>query len=139
MSDRLFQLYESMYQDGIKLFDYRLIEDKAATIKLYGKYAVFLDTCKIDSIADEICTMAHEYGHCKTGSTHSVYSPFDLVCKHEYKADKWAVHEYIKFEEYQQAIQDGYTEVWQLADRFNVTEDFIRRADYIYRCEEKIA
>ena len=34
-----------------------------------------------------------------------------------------------------QAIDDGYTEVWQLAEQFGVTEDFIRRADYIYRCE----
>ena len=133
MSDRLFQLYESMYQDGIKLFDYRLIEDKAATIKLYGKYAVFLDTCKIDTIADEKCTIAHEYGHCKTGSTHSVYSPFDLVCKHEYKADKCAVQEIIPLPDFIKALHSGCVEVWQLAEHFNVTEEFARRAVSIYQ------
>lgn len=138
MAEKLIQLYESMYLDGLKLYDYRLIENKAATICINGDYHIFIDTQRTESIADETCAVAHEYAHCKTGTTHSVYSSFELISKHEYKADKWAVHKLLPFEEYQQALQEGYTEIWQLAERFNVTEDFIRRADYIYQCEQQL-
>ena len=39
-------------------------------------------------------------------------------------------------EELERAVKEGCTEVWELAERFGLTEDFIRRAAYVYRCEE---
>lgn len=136
MLSKLYQIYEEMYQKGLSLFDYRLTEDKAATIKLDGEYAIFIDTQKMSSVADELCTVAHEYGHCTTGATHYISSPFDLVCKHEYRADKWAVHKLLPVEDIKNAILSGCTEVWQLAEYLNVTESFLSRAIQIYQNEE---
>ncbi len=135
MLERLYQLYDEMSQKGLRLFDWKLTEDKAATINMDGNYAVFIDTRKIHTIAEETCTVAHEYGHCITGATHAVSSPLDLIEKHEYKADKYASYRLIDPDELRQAVEEGYTEPWELAERFHVTEDFLRRAVYIYQCE----
>lgn len=139
MIDKLYTLYDDMVRSGISLFDYRIGGPAAATIELNGRYAVFLDTGHIGTLAEEICIVAHEYGHCATGATHAVSSPLDLVAKHEYKADKYAVHRLIDPAALRQALADGCTEVWQLAEKFGVTEAFIRRAAYIYRCENELA
>ena len=114
------------------------MDDKAAAINLSGEYAIFIDTQKVDSIADELCTVAHEYGHCATGTTHYVSSPLDLVYKHEYKADKWAIHKLLPVEDIKKAMLSGCTEVWQLAEYFNVTERFLKRAIQIYQNEEML-
>jgi hypothetical protein len=76
--------------------------------------------------------IAHEAGHCATGCTHKVSSSLDLVAKHEYKADRWAIERYLPFNDINAAVKDGHTETWDLADYFNVSEKFIRKALHYY-------
>lgn len=135
MKNKLFELYKAMYDEGIRLYDYRLDGEKAVTIALDQQYGIFIDTRAIETMSEETTVIAHEFGHCATGSTHRVSSPLDLIEKHEYKADKFAAHQLISPEELQEAIRAGYTESWQLAEYFGVTEAFIRRTAYIYQCE----
>lgn len=131
----LLSLYNELQRDGILVFEHSQKSTKAVTIRNQLGCGIFIDTSHIETAAEELSILAHEYGHCATGATHAVYSPLDLIEKHEYKADKFAAHRLIDPVEMKKAIADGYTEVWQLAERFGVTEDFIRRTDYIYRCE----
>ena len=72
--------------------------------------------------------MLHEGGHYATGTTHEVSSPYDLVEKHEYKANKWAVQRALSSDELDDAVAEGYTEIWSLAEHFGVTEEFMRKA-----------
>lgn len=99
---------------------------------------ILMDYSLIQDGGQERVHMAHELGHCITGSFYNVYTPYDVRAKHEYRADKWAVHELIPFEIFQRAIKAGNTEIWQLAEYFDVTEDFIRRTEYVYQCEGKL-
>lgn len=46
------------------------------------------------------------------------------------------MHTLLPRAELERAVAEGCTEVWELAERFDLTEDFIRRAAYVYRCEE---
>lgn len=78
--------------------------------------------------AEERVRLAHELGHCLTGSFYNRYAPRDLRQKHENRADKWAIEALIPPEAYQAALDEGCTELWQLAERFEVTEDFARKA-----------
>ncbi len=133
--DALISLYNEFQREGVLVFDYPQQDTKAVTIRNDSGYGIFIDTSHMETISEELCVLAHEGGHCATGATHAVCSPLDLIEKHEYKADKHASHRLIKPEKLKAAIANGYTEFWQLADFFGVTEDFIRRADYIYRCE----
>lgn len=133
--DALISLYNELQRDGILVFECSQKSTKAVTIRNQLGCGIFIDTNHIETVAEELSVLAHEYGHCATGATHTVCSPLDLIEKHEYKADKFASHRLLDPVEMKKAISEGYTEVWQLAERFGVTEDFIRRADYIYRCE----
>ena len=100
-----------------------------------GKCSIAIDPFKLSSTQDEKVKLAHELGHCETKSFYNRWATCEVREKHEYRADKWATHCLIPLDEYEIAINNGYTEVWQLAEYFDVTEDFIRRTDYLYRCE----
>lgn len=104
----------------------------AATIEMNNSYAVFIDPHCFSSIAEMKEAIAHEVGHCATGCTHKVSSTLDLVSKHEYKANRWAIERYLPFDDIRSAIKAGYTEPWELADYFGVSEPFIKRAIYYY-------
>ena len=86
-----------------------------------------MDCGRIDTTAEESVTLLHEGGHCATGTTHAIVSPFDLISKHEYKADKWAVQDAVSKEELEAARKAGYREIYELADFFNLTEAFIMK------------
>lgn len=75
--------------------------------------------------------LAHELGHCETGSFYTK-NTLQLCSKMEYKADKWAIQKIIPFDELLNAVKDGITEKWELAEYFSVTEDYICRAYDIY-------
>lgn len=39
-----------------------------------------------------------------------------------------AINEFVSEQELDEAIADGHTEMWDLADYFHVTEDFMKKA-----------
>lgn len=75
---------------------------------------------------------AHELGHCVTGSFYNRYAKFDVISKHEYRADKWAIKKLVPEDELMKIMDKGTTEVWLLAEKFNVTEAFIVKACELY-------
>lgn len=80
--------------------------------------------------------LAHEMGHYHTGTYYTLYSPLQLREKYEYQADTWMVKYLVPIEKLKKAIQKGYTEVFELAEYFDVPEFVISRAAYIYKCKE---
>ena len=52
--------------------------------------------------------------------------------KMENRADRWAIRKLIPREEFLSAVAEGCTTVWQLAERFNVTEEFMKKAMCYY-------
>ena len=82
--------------------------------------------------AEEKTQLAHEIGHCETGSFYSRYVKVDSRQRHENRADKWAVRRLISEDDLDNAVAEGHTELWDLADYFGVTEDFIKKAVCLY-------
>jgi len=76
--------------------------------------------------------LSHELGHCATGSFYSIHTKVDSRRRHENRADKWAVQKLIPVEALDDAIASGCTELWELAERFGVTESFIKKAVCLY-------
>ena len=132
--ENLDRLSQWLHGEGVFLFDRQLPFSKkdshALTINLSGSdtWGIFIDTGELNTIAKEKSALLHEGGHYATGTTHEVCSPCDLVAKHEYKADKWAVTRALSEAELDEAVAEGHTELWDLADYFGVTEDFMRKA-----------
>lgn len=134
-------LYEDIRTQQVSLYTYDVGEETSVTIELNNRYAIFLDPFRVRSIPEMKRILAHELGHCATGCTHKVSSPLDLIEKHEYKANRWAIERYIPFEELQTAVRHGYTERWQLAEYFDLPEPFIQKAlsYYFSACQRKMA
>ena len=72
--------------------------------------------------------MAHEIGHCETGSFYNIYSPFDIRAAHERRADTRSYQMLVPHDELQAAVKRGLTEVWELADEFGVPCDYMAKA-----------
>lgn len=126
--EKIISLYDELNRAGVRFYHWNLDDLQAATIELKGRYGVFMDFGNIRTGAEELVVVAHEGGHISTGATHKVNSPYDLVEKHEYKADKWAIQRLIPEEALDEAVADGCTELWQLAEHFGVTEEFMKKA-----------
>lgn len=100
-----------------------------------GSCAIAIDPFHLSSESDEKVKLGHELGHCKTGSFYNRYSEFDLRRRHEIRADRWAIKKLIPKNELVDAYYDGNVEVWQLADFFGVTEEFVCKAIEAYTIE----
>ena len=122
----------TIYRDAqavqAQIIPYRIGFTDAATIELGGEYGIFLDFEQFESIGDFAWALIHEVSHCATGCTHRVSSPYDLVAKHEYKANRRAIETYLPADRLRQAIRAGYTEPWQLAEYFGLPQTAVQMA-----------
>ena len=126
-------LYQIAEQENIVVDCFALISREALSVMDEdGSCFVAVDPGKLRSKTDERSKLAHELGHCVTGAFYNQYSSFDCRQKHENKADKWAVKQLIPVDELDEAIADGHTEIWDLAEHFGVTEDLARKAVCYY-------
>lgn len=118
--------------EGIEILEFRCPESGSMSY-MSKRCNCYIGIDSKDKTEQEIVVhKAHELGHCMTGSFYNKYAKFDLVSKHEYKADKWAIKKLTPKDELVEAMEIGYTETWQLADYFEVTEDFVIKALKFY-------
>jgi hypothetical protein len=91
MVEKLTKLYLELYEAGVALIDRPLTFSggtKSAVLCLgNGESGIFLDSAQL-TLAEETVCVAHEAGHIETGSTHALNSPYDLIERHEYRANK---------------------------------------------------
>ena len=106
---------------------------RATTIEMQEKYGVFVNPAAYETTIKLKGALAHELGHCETGATHAVYSPYDLIEKHEHWANKSAWFRWMPPEKFQEAFQTGHTEVWEVAEWFAMPEDMVRDAWKYYK------
>ena len=98
------------------------------SVPLGDGYAIALDPWKLGTIAQETVCLAHELGHCETGSFYNQYAALDVRQRHENRADKWAIQHLISVEELDEAVAEGCEDVPALSEHFGVTENLMRKA-----------
>ena len=126
-------LYVLAEQKNIEVIETSLPENGSLSVMDdSGSCYIGIDASVMDGGALETVHMAHELGHCLTGSFYNRHTRFDIRQRHENRADKWAVRQIIPLEDLDIAIAAGYTEVWQLAEYFCVTERFMEKAICLY-------
>ena len=122
-------LYVLAKQQNIEVLSFPLPENGSMSLPLEdGSCVIGMDEGIRDGGTQERVHLVHEMGHCVTGSFYNIHAALDCRQRHENRADKWAVNLLIPVEALDEAVAMGCTEVWQLAEHFGVTEDFIRKA-----------
>lgn len=97
-----------------------------------GKCYIAINPFKLRSESDELIKLAHEMGHCMTGSFYNRWSTLDLRRKHERRAEIWAIKKVLPEEDLYNMFRKGISEPWELAEELQLPEDFVRKAIAYY-------
>lgn len=129
----LIGLYQIAEEEGITVDCFELCSREAMSyMDQDGECFVAIDPFQLRSEKEEKEKLAHELGHCVTGSFYNQWAAYDIRQKHENQADKWAIKKLLPEEELIAALRHGYTELWQLAEHLNVTENLLKKAICFY-------
>ena len=123
------ELYDLAQQQNIPVLRYPLPENGSMSLMLPdGSCCIGMDDSVCDLGPEERVHLSHELGHCLTGSFYNIHAAIDHRQRHENRADKWAIRTLISVEALDEAIAQGHTDLWDLADHFGVTESFLKKA-----------
>ena len=126
-TERLFEIAE---KNNIEIIQTELPRTESCSLFADKTYYIGLDS-SLFGINEKI-HLAHEVGHCVTGSMYNIYAPLDNRAKHELRADRWAIKKLVPFNDLRTAIKKGIRECWELAEFFNVTDEFMNNALKFY-------
>lgn len=127
-------LYQLAQDEGIPVLTAALPETGSVCLRTEdARCYIGMDEGLLDDGPALRVRLAHELGHCMTGAFYNRWAALDVRQRHERRADIWAIERTVPAGELEKALAGGLTEVWQLAERFGVTEDFIRKAVCWYR------
>ena len=129
----ILDLYNLAAQENIEVIQYPMHDNGSISFMAEsGNCYIGMDESVQGSSAQERVHLSHEIGHCLTGSFYNRYAAVDSRDRHENRADKWAVKKLIPVDELDAVVAGGCTEIWELAERFGVTEEFVRKAVCYY-------
>ena len=122
-------LYDLAKQRNIEVLTYPMPENGSMSVMTdSGDCFVGMDPGVRDGGTRERVHLAHELGHCVTGSFYNIHAAIDHRQRHENRANKWAIRQLVSEDALDDAVASGCTELWELAERFGVTESFMRKA-----------
>lgn len=76
--------------------------------------------------------LAHELGHCLTGTFHAFGADALTVARCERRADKWAVTHMVTPDEIKAAVRSGCDSLWAIADHIGITPEYAEKAISLY-------
>ena len=130
---KLQDLYDLAIQQNIPVLSYPMEENGSMSVMLEGGACyIGVDASVRDGGCQERVHLSHELGHCITGSFYNINAAIDHRQRHENRADKWAIAHLIPLQELNNALESGCTQLWELAERFGVTEEFMQKAICYY-------
>ena len=134
------ELYDKIIEKNIILINEDTEEDKAVTVKdeIHKAFGIVYKERNFENSEEKFCVLAHEYGHCESGTTHKLDSEFQLIGQHENRANRAAVYEFLPVEKIKDAFKHKYFDYWEIADYLDIPEAFVKMAIEIYIVEEKI-
>jgi len=124
----LSDFYAYCQDKRIHVIPYEGAPAPGTTLRDGEAWAVFLDFSQIRSTRLLRGVCLHELGHAATGALHKVSSPYELVERSEYRARKWAAERFLTAEDFRTAFREGFTELWQLAEYFDLPEQDVKNA-----------
>ena len=126
-------LYDFAKQQNIEVIPFPMPENDSMSIMTEdGSCFIGIDPKIQDGGVQEKIHLSHEIGHCVTGSFYNIYAAVDSRQRHENRADKWAIRQLIPVDALDDAVAHGVTEFWELAEQFDVAEEFARKAVCYY-------
>ena len=122
------ELYQLARDHDIPVMFMDIPENGSMCIQTETRCYIGMDYAVLPNEAAHRVHLSHELGHCETGSFYNRWAARDVRQKHENHADKWAIKKLIPKDELDRAVAAGYTDVCTLAEHFDVTIPFMKKA-----------
>lgn len=132
------KVYEKIQDNGIKVMHFGLPDIKSVSVEADGRYGIFINHKEIENSDEEFIVITHEYGHCLTGSTHPPHSSLDIIAKHEYRADRKSVLDFLPVERIKTAINHGCRTIYEFSEYLDMPEQFVFKAFQHYNAMDLI-
>ncbi|MBQ2691273.1 MAG: hypothetical protein IJF53_03870 [Clostridia bacterium] len=127
------ELYALADREDIPVYCFELPKARCLSyMDSEGNCSIGIDPMYIESYAEEAELLAHELGHCMTGSFYNAQSPLDVRQKHENHADLWMVSRLAPASRISRLMKEGQCESWQLAESLGVTQHVVEKALSLY-------
>lgn len=127
------KMYIIAQNEGILVQDFPLrIPLKGIYICENGKPPLIGLSTYINTNIERRCIMAEELGHHFTTAGNCIpcefynYNDRVTISRMEYKALKWAAYYLMPEHDFLDALKSGLCEMWELAEHFEVTEEFVK-------------
>lgn len=102
-----------------------------------GRCYIGMDSSHSYTYAEEQARIGHELGHCLYGGFYSITMPFDIVERHEVRADRWYIRHAIPKDVLFWLLKQG-RDACEIAELLDTTEEYVRRAYYYYKDNEGV-
>lgn len=132
------KVYKKIQDNGISVFSFGVENIKSVSVEADNRYGIFINRKEIKDSDEEFIAATHEYGHCMTGSTHPLHSPLDIISKHEYRADRKAVLDFLPIDRMKSAIKDGCRSAYEFSEYLDLPEQFVIKAFQHYTAMDLI-
>ena len=126
------ELYSIADANGIRVLEFPLPECGSLSLETTSGAVIGMDSSKSYTAAQRNAHLGHELGHCRYGGFYNRYSPFDLVERHERRADKWYILHASPREDLFRRLHQGY-DAWEIAEQLDTTEAYVHMAYYYYK------
>ena len=128
------KLYTIADKNNISVYHYPLFPLKSVSIP----HSIGIDADTIHTTSEEKEVLAHELGHHMRNAFYKVNTSLDTKRRMEERATRWAVLTLIPADELKKALHEGCTEIYQLAERFDVSCEFMVEAIRIHKLKGNI-
>ena len=104
----------------------------ACTIRIENEYGILFNEDVFETNAERYINLAHEKAHCDTGAVYSAYAP--LISREYCEARAWrrTIQDVMPFDEmvevFERCVYADGLDVFELADKLDVTPEFAKRA-----------
>ena len=129
------ELYAFAAREGIETHGVRCPHAGAIAAVVDGVSVIGLDRSLLKHENRERLALAHELGHTVTGAYYDRPDDPVNVRRMEWRAQKWTINQLVPREELDPLLTEDVT-LWELADRFDVPEDMIKKAFWLYYKKE---
>lgn len=126
------ELYKLAEDEGVRVMDFALPENKAVTINMGEGCFVGVDPEVFGRECEEKVVLAHEMGHIATGGFYSPETDKTSRIKQEARAEKWAIERLVPKAALKEAIKNGCGDTHSLAEHFGVTEKYMSQVLIYY-------
>ena len=128
-------LYETLEAQGVDVFSCPL-----GSLKAVAEPSGYLglNPQHLAGAAEERAVLIHEEGHFATGTFYQLDSPFTVRRHQENVACRYGYEKYFPLDAILDAMQDGHTEPWDLAEHFDVPLCYISEMLEYYRTAQNV-